>query len=403
MKISKKNMISIIIFISVYFILLFFSGYYFFEYTAFIGRMLILLLLGALQILVGITLSRNNLIITLLLIVNVLITGLLTGFDIASFLLTSVTLVEVAIFVSIVPLEEFVDKFIKCMIVIAVVSLVGNIVFMVSPGILSFFPQVVNSSQRSGIFLIFGIISDFRMTGAYRNQGIFWEPGAYQVFLCIAYLFELYSNRENKSKRWVCILFLISMISTVSTTGIIVAAALLILTIGKNKGRTSVIKLGLGLVIVSFIIMKILPHLEGFWKYTLVTKINQLLNYQVGVSNESSSRLDSVFYVLQAFLKSPIVGIGSGGYSALAEKAGHSMFTCTPVNWIASYGILWGAFIYGNLVKLLKVVMGNYFEAGIALVILCISVFSEEFSTNMFFLILVFYGMQNGVHVRKER
>lgn len=399
MKISKQTIISVITFMSVYFILLLFSGYYFFEYTAFIGRMLILFLLSVLLLLGRKTFSKNILVTTFLLIVNVFVTNLITGFDLESFLLMSVTLVESAIFVCLIPFEDFVDKFVNCMIAIAVVSLIGNIVLMVLPGMLSFFPQVVNSRQRSSTFLIFGMISDFSMTGAYRNQGIFWEPGAYQVFLCIAYLFVLYSNRERKSKRWICGLFLISMISTVSTTGIIVAVALVILTIGRNKGKASIIKMGVGVVIILFMIMKILPHLEGFWKYTLVTKINQLLNYQAGVSNESSSRMDSVFYVLQAFFESPIFGIGSGGYSLLAEKVGHSMFTCTPVNWIARYGILWGAFIYKNLVKLLKKVTGNYFEAGLVLVILCISVFSEEFSTNIFFLILVFYGMKNGIRV----
>ena len=153
-------------------------------------------------------------------------------------------------------------------------------------------------------------------------------------------------------------------------------------------------------LIVSLTIINILPHLDGFWRYTLVTKVNQVLNYQPGVTNEASSRMDSVFYVLQAFLKSPILGIGSEGYLLLAEKVGHSMFTCTPINWIARYGILYGLFIYKNLVRTFKKVTGTFFDALVALIIICISVFSEEYSTNIFFIILVFYGMQNRVGVR---
>lgn len=400
MKISRQNIISVVTFTSVYFILLLFSGYYFFEYTAFEGRIVIFALLGSLIFLGRQSISINVLMVSLLLMFNVLVTDLLTGFDWVSFVLMAVTLIEVAIFVCLIPFEDFADKFVKCMTVIAVVSLIGNILLMVAPRILSFFPQIVNSQQRSSTFLIFGMISDFRMTGAYRNQGIFWEPGAYQTFLGFAYLLELYSNHERKKKRWICMLFIISMISTVSTTGIIVVGALVILTIGRNKGKASIIKMGVGFIIVFFVIMWLLPHLEGFWKYTFVTKINQVLNYQMGVSNEASSRMDSVFYVLRAFVESPIFGIGSGGYSLLAEKVGHTMFTCTPVNWIARYGILWGAFVYVNLAKLFKRITGNYFEAGVALVILCISTFSEEFSKNIFFLILIFYGMENRVRVR---
>lgn len=393
MKISKQNIISAVTFMSVYFILLLFSGYYFFEYTALEGRILIFVLLGSLIFMGRQSISKNVLMVSLLLMINVLATDLLTGFDLASFVLMAVTLIEVTVFVCLIPFEDFADKFVKCMIAIAVVSLIGNILLIATPGILSLFPQIVNSKQRSSTFLIFGMISDFRMSGAYRNQGIFWEPGAYQTFLCIAYLFELYSNKGRKNKLWVCGLFLISIISTVSTTGIIVAVALIILTIGRNKGKASVIKMGIGLIIVSFVIIKILPHLEGFWKYTLVTKIDQLFNYQMGVSNEASSRMDSVSYILREFVKSPIFGIGSGGYSLAAEKAGHTMFTCTPVNWMARYGILWGEFVYVNLWKMFKRITGNNFEAGVALIILCISVFSEEFSTNMFFLILIYYGM----------
>lgn len=400
LKISKQNAVSAIIFMSVYFILLTFSGYYFFEYTALEGRILIFALLVCLILLGRNSASKNIFMTSLLLLANVLVTELLTGFDSISVLLMAVTLVEVAVFVCIIPFEEFIDKYIKCMAIIAIVSLIGNIFLILSPGVLFTFPQIVNSKQRSSTFLIFGMISDFRMTGAYRNQGIFWEPGAYQVFLCLAYIFELYSDHERKRKIWRCMLFIVSMISTVSTTGIIVAVALIILTVGRNKGRASIIKVGVVFVIVIFGIAKVLPNLEGFWEYTLITKIDQVLNYTPGVSNEASSRMDSVFYVLKAFMKSPIIGIGSGGYSLLGEQVGHTMFTCTPVNWLAAYGILWGGFVYVNLAKLFQRITGNYFEAIIALVLLCISVFSEEFSTNPFFMILIFYGMENRVRVR---
>ena len=339
------------------------------------------------------TIEKKSFAVAILLIINVLLTNVVTGFEKTSIVLLPITLIEVALFVSLIPLDDFIKKFIDCMVLIGIVSLIGNVILVVMPNLLSYFPQVINSQGRSSTFLIFGMISDFSMTGAHRNQGIFWEPGAYQVFLCLGYLFELYSKRNGESRKWVCVLFLISLFSTMSTTGIIVAIALIVLTLGRRRGKASIIKMGLIIIITFYVAIKVLPLLGGFWEYTLVTKIDQVLNYQMGVSNEASSRMDSLFYVLQEFLKSPIFGIGKCGYIDLAEKIGHSMFTCTPMNWFAMYGIFWGIFIYRNLWKLFQKITGSYFETSIFLLILCISVFSEEFSTNPFFLILVFYGL----------
>lgn len=389
----REQVINIIVFINIYLILLFFSGYYFFEYTALLGRIIVFFIILILILLGRNTISKSVLQVFALLFLNVVITQCLTGLNWRSLLMMGITLFEASIFVNVISFKEFRKQFINCMSLIAVVALIGNLVLIFAPSLLSVFPQIVNSHGRSSTFLLFAMISDFRASGAYRNQGIFWEPGAYQVFLCIAYIFELYNKSKHKLHKWILLLYWVSMITTMSTTGFIVAMALLVLTLGKLNSNLSIVKIGIVSILLFFMIMNILPYLNGYWEYMLTEKINQVLNYRMGVGNESSSRIDSVAYVVPAFFRSPIWGIGTQGFINLGEQVGHTMFTCTPVNWIATYGIFWGVFVYRSLWKMLRRFIKTRFEVLVALIIICISVFSEEVSTNIFFVILMFYGI----------
>lgn len=392
-----------IIFLLIYCMLLFFSGYYFFECATMEGHIILFLLIGILCFLGRVHIIKKKLYIAVILFGNALLTQMLTGFDIIQVILVFLLLFEAAFISSMITFDEFRIGYVNCLIAIAIVSLVGNILFIIVPHILTYFPILTNSVGRIGYFMGFSCVSSFRHTGAYRNQGIFWEPGAYQIFLCLAYLFELYSESERKScRKWVLGLLLISIASTVSTTGIIVAMALVVLTISRAKGSASMIKIGITLFFITIIAIQFLPKLSGFWRYTLITKIDQILHYQRGVTNEASSRMDSVIYPLLAYVRSPILGIGTTGYSELGKIVGHTMFTCTPINWIVTYGIGWAAIYYQGLFSCFKKLTKNNFEAILGLLIVCLSLFSETLTINIIFAILVFYGFGSKKKFKKE-
>jgi hypothetical protein len=386
---KKLGLISLLIYTA----LLFSAGYYFREYMTFVGVVLVFVELFILIFFQKRSCSIQQICVLLLFIIILLSTNFVMGCNLVLMFLLVAKLVQSFLFSEYVPYDDFVDSYILVMELIAVVSLFGYLLLSLDSSLLSIFPSLSNSRGNRAFFMLFGSVSDFRLIGISRNQGIFWEPGAYQFFLCIAYLFEFY--RRGIRRKLILVLFLISMVTTVSTTGIIVAVSLLILTISRTKGNISAFKAFLGILLVVAVSHEVLPQLSGFWKFTLVTKTDQVLNYQTGEKNESASRMESVIYPLKAFSQSPLLGIGTEGYDKLSNIVGHSMFTCTPVNWFAYYGLIWGLLICVGIFRFLNVLIRNKFESFFVFLIICVSSFSEELSSNYMFLIMSFYGIQH--------
>ncbi len=89
--------------------------------------------------------------------------------------------------------------------------------------------------------------------GSTRNSGMFWEPGAFQCFINISLIFELFGEKKNKFN---IILFIITIITTQSTTGYIIMAMVLLYSMVtlkiKFKNKTNVILLFLVIIIGLF-------------------------------------------------------------------------------------------------------------------------------------------------------
>lgn len=384
-------------FVLIYLCLLFFSGYYFFEYWTLPG---IIIIAGLLML----RIKCKNIIqkivgyIFLSMMFNILFTECITSIVYSdyssSMLMIGLSIVNVVlafIFSLVMDYRSFKESFINCMIVIAGISLLTYVLYQVIPSIITKFPTFINSLGRVGYFMIFSIVSDFSSAGAQRNQGIFWEPGVFQVFLNLAYIFEL-SSEKHKPRKWVLVLFLISVVTTYSTTGIIVATVLFTFTLSRHKGTTNVIKTILIVCVIGAVICYIIPRLTGFWQYTLVRKIEMLINYQNVTVNDVSSRMDSVVYPFIAFLKSPLWGIGNSGYTKLAKEVGHSMFTFSPINWFAKYGIFYGMLVLVGIWKFFKNSFKNPFETIIVFVLFLLSISSEALQSNIIIIAMCFWG-----------
>lgn len=260
-----------------------------------------------------------------------------SGYNITLLILPVLSLLIACLFYNSVDRNIFKESYISCMTIIAIVSVVSIVIYIIIPSLIEVLPVLRNSKGRIGYFGIFTVVSDFLMTGSHRNQGIFWEPGAFQAFLSLAYIFELSNVKQRK---WVLISILIAMFSTLSTTGIIVAVLLITFTLSRQRGKTSVIKALCAVIILIAAVYYVVPRLTGFLEYTLVRKIELILNYQAGTSNAASSRMDSILYPLKELFTVAPWGIGRAGYIEIGQKVGHTMFTCTPVNWIVRYGTL---------------------------------------------------------------
>ena len=131
--------------------------------------------------------------------------------------------------------KKFAKAFINIMLYICIYSLITTYLFkevIIQAGIN--FPTIVNSVNN--IFYNF-IFSFALIAESYiRNFSFFREPGVYQVFIILALILLLYRKDvqfSNKRKIIYTILFIITLISTFSTTGIIILAILSITFIVK--------------------------------------------------------------------------------------------------------------------------------------------------------------------------
>lgn len=156
--------------------------------------------------------------------------------------------------------DIFLEAYSNLMFIIAVISLICTVIRIISPESAlaiakSYFAN--NNYYLASPFYTWGWTNLLS-----RNSGIFWEPGAFQGFLNIAVLTSIEGNI--KYKRLKLITLIITILSTMSTTGYIVLAFILfvffdnllrIFKIGNlTKGEKIIIELLIVMVMVPLLL-----------------------------------------------------------------------------------------------------------------------------------------------------
>lgn len=122
------------------------------------------------------------------------------------------------IIIYLISFHKFSEIFIKIIIIISIVSWLSWIIIAFDiKSILPPFTSIDGRILRN--FLFFGVWENFIEYSVFRNAGLWWEPGAFQLFINIAFLFSIVNNTINKKKY---LIFLITLLTTVSTTGFII-------------------------------------------------------------------------------------------------------------------------------------------------------------------------------------
>lgn len=109
----------------------------------------------------------------------------------------------------------------------------------------------------------------------FRNCGPFWEPGAFQGFINLAILIELFCNRE-RNKKWhlKMSIFVISIITTFSTGGYVVLAFNLAYYIFTNKELSKNVKI---ITLISFLILASIVFFNVDFLYDKISTNNDRL------------------------------------------------------------------------------------------------------------------------------
>lgn len=280
--------------------------------------------------------------------------------------------------------QEFLDKYSNIMIIIVAVSLVMYCFRNVLADFQGGFPVVEGQTVSYTNFYVYLYCRELPD----RNCAVFWEPGAYAVFIGIA----LYHTLCNKSKHRILkmSLFILALFTTRSTLAytLILLALLLYFLAYRNNG------LMINKIIIGIISIVIILHfLNEFGAFQSIQE-----KLFLGLKTNASSRARNIGQLidLKFLLKYPIFGAGFNGYynsEDLIENL-YGQWT-VAANTFTYMGALFGApFLIFNIIGLLKLSFQNnkWSIKIVAFVFLFWLFITQNFVEKPIFYCLVFLG-----------
>lgn len=300
----------------------------------------------------------------------------------------------------IIPYDDFVSVYTNIILVVAIFSLITFFLDLFFPEIFSSFKTVGMRETREVKNLLLSVVlkhAEFK-----RNYGFFWEPGAFQTFLSLSLYLELFCKKNTSVTRVVIIV--ISIITTFSTTGyfclIIIAISY---AIEKHKileeDNLEIIRKSKKIrkyIFCSFLLLALiffsLPE-----KYTgLVFDKLSGVSTREKVAFTTEVRVNAIIYPLEAFLNSPLMGIGYDNFNILSETKCNGMPTFTILNWLSLYGLFFGGmcvFGYISFINFRKVKGITKYLIVISFILM---ISTESYISNPYIYLLIFYGISKG-------
>ncbi len=206
---------------------------------------------------------------------------------------------------------EFLDKYTNIIFIIALVSLVMYIFRGYLATKQGGFPVINGQSISYTNFYIYLYCRELPD----RNCGIFWEPGAYAVFISIALYNTLINNEKNK--KFKLLVFIITLFTTQSTLAYTIILFSILLYLLKNNVNTVgyIKKIFIGILIL-IIVLLIMNELGAF------QNIQEKLFS--GLQTNASSRARNVAQLidLDIIVKHPFTGVGFSEYLKYVNSIG---------------------------------------------------------------------------------
>lgn len=384
---NKKNMMTIFVFIIMYL-----SSSMFMDYAISYTIRIMAILLISVMILIYKNRKINKVsticLLTLLSMqcISVMAHGVNLGLNIGSFIM----LLAAYLVSSIIPFKNFMHSYRKIMFFLCSFSLIVYVLYLLAPGIFSIFPDKVWHIGITFKNLYFTTIP-VSMSDYYRNFGIFEEPGVYQIYINYALMIELFFIKKPNIKY--IIVYIATLITTISTNGYVVIAILLLAYLVKeNKGSDEeqkyIKRLKILICVAFFIGLVVFQMLPGYYQAAF-TKFTEMSGNVNNVSGSGDERLRAIVYSWNAYKDNLSLGIG---YTGMQESFSNIIMTCTPLNWFLIYGGIYGILcnvLYLNHISFAKDRLIVKILLGISLIALIVS---QEMSATMFCDLLIFYG-----------
>ncbi|MAA58411.1 MAG: hypothetical protein CL855_08145 [Cryomorphaceae bacterium] len=284
--------------------------------------------------------------------------------------------------------QDFAKIYLRIIIFLALSSVVIFLLLLVDSNWYRAFPKTVGLTGLEYFNLFLFVVSDNGEIS--RNNSIFWEPGAFQGFLTLGLLFEIYLYKLKRIKN--IVILCLASVTTVSTTGYIILLILLILLTTNfissrpTKIKKSHLTLGLPLVLLCIAFMAPLFFESVFAKF--------------GENNQSSFiRFSSTIVDLMVFVESAFYGLGLSNYSVKVPDIAYQLFylemggsTNSITYHLAVYGVLFVIPLLWMYLKFCRLLTQDMMQAVFIFIIIMLTFATENFFSSLLWLTLGFYG-----------
>lgn len=310
------------------------------------------------------------------------------------------------VFVRIYPFEKFAELYSKIIFAMSVLSIILYLFVWLDLPMLSKIPvmNLINASTKevsSYYTLYFANVGVNYFGGFPRGMGVFWEPGLFQAYLCLAIILELFwFKRKGANKALYIIVFTVALFTTMSTAGFINYALIMayyVMAGYKNSKHPFLSILGV-LVLVGIPVYLLTMDEELYMKV-----FGKLMEENRGGSFES--RAGSLIGNIKVFLNNPVLGAGYGGSTRELQNivgymsgGEHIHQTNTFTNYFASFGAVIGCVFMVAWYRLAKAIAPNKFGTFVLFLIFFSMTSSENLLPSLFFNTLVMYGFSNMIY-----
>lgn len=297
--------------------------------------------------------KRDNAIYySILFITIIVISSIINGDTLFSTLSRVITLIAAYAIVENFSIRQFQIAFSNFMYFVTIVAIVVDIVAYAIPSLLSLLPIVTNTAGNAFYSFFIGSIELSEMSRSLiRSNGIFWEPGAFAIYLVFNIIIELFAFERINSKRLV--VSFLGVILTFSTTGyivlVVVTTAFLISSRSEAYSRNA--KILICISIIGVLVFSIV-----FESNTIVSGVfGKLTN--LSTNSSANTRFSSLYNGMKVALIHPVFGVAgnTGQYMSMIISEENAKFTIggtiisnTIVGLSASYGLIVGVlFVFG--------------------------------------------------------
>ncbi|MCE9681666.1 O-antigen ligase family protein [Halomonas alkalisoli] len=296
------------------------------------------------------------------------------------------------LFVSLIPFQVFARYYIKIILILSVISwLTWPVIYFDVYSLVPDFTPIDERITRN--YILFGVWDSFVLHQTFRNSGLWWEPGAFQVFVNLAFIFMLVTNTVSLKKYF---LLLITIITINSTVGFIVFFLLsFVFLADKAKSSSVLIKLRYAtILIITLIVCTILFIPVVLDKFTAVS--NSFVSFQ--------SRYFDFLISFNMFLDNPFIGYGFGTQVENAIPYGQQLLGQHKYNlvkptgadgltmFLAQVGFIGFIFLFYFIFPRYAYKKGLF--SGLIFSLCLTLIFNtQNFTFTIIFIVLLFYGL----------